>query len=222
MNWPRIFWGAKVDRSNAKSIQLSEGGFRRKVDVVPSHWFDSVDYQKYQDDVFRGVGVVNKNTKESLHNYPFLFRHRIEQKGKETDDGAKMAIRLLKNISADSQKDFSTSSYDIASVVFHCPSHMIVRYIARDLAVLSGISAFLNQLAANRPAAEALMSPDGTRKIFDKGEKWGSFLTLAENASQLAREVERELVGPSLLMDRDFGQVLKSLNESKIPVPPTY
>ena len=96
MNWPRIFWGAKVDRSNAKSIQLSEGGFRRKVDVVPPHWFDSVDYQKYQDDVFRGVGVVNKHTKESLHNYPFLFRHRIEQKGKETNDGAKMAIRLLK------------------------------------------------------------------------------------------------------------------------------
>lgn len=216
------FWGAKIDRSNAKSIQLSEGGFRRKVDVVPSHWFDSVNYQTYQNEVFRGVCIVNKNTKESHRNYPFLFRHHIDQKGKETDDGAKMAIRLLKNLSADSQKDLSISSYDIASVVFHCPSHVIGRHVARDLAILSGISAFLNQLAANRSQAEALMSPDGTRKIFDKSEKWGSFLTLAGNTSQLAREVERELVGPQLLMDRDFGQVLKSLNESKIPVVPTY
>lgn len=216
------FWGAKVDRSNAKSIQLSEGGFRRKVDVVPSYWFDSSDYQKYQSDIFRGVGVVNKDTKESHHNYPFLFRHHIDQKGKETDGGAKMAIRLLKNLSADSQKDLSFSSYDIASAVFHCPSNMIGRHVARDLAILSGISAFLNQLAANRSQAEALMSPDGTRKIFDKSEKWGSFLTLAGNTSQLAREVERELVGPSFLMDRDFGQVLKSLNESNIPVVPIY
>ncbi len=212
----------KIDRSNAKSIQLSEGGFRRKVDVVPSHWFDSVNYQTYQNEIFRGVCIVNKNTKESHRNYPFLFRHHIDQKGKETDDGAKMAIRLLKNLSADSQKDLSISSYDIASVVFHCPSHVVGRHVARDLAILSGISAFLNRLAANRSQAEALMSPDGTRKIFDKSEKWGSFLTLAGNIFQLAREVERELVGPSFLMDRDFGQVRKSLNESKIPVVPTY
>ncbi|WP_375263582.1 hypothetical protein, partial [Palleronia sp.] len=146
----------------------------------------------------------------------------LDQKGKETDGGAKMAIRLLKNLSADSEKDLSISSYDIASVVFHCPSHVIVRHVARDLAILSGVSAFLNQLAADRSQAEALMSPDGTRKIFDKSEKWGSFLRLAGNTSQLAREEERDLVGPSFLMERDLGQVLKSLNESKIPVVPTY
>ena len=216
------FWGATVDRSNAKSIQLSEGGFRRKVDVVPSHWFDSVDYQKYQNEIFRGVGIVNKNTKEVHHNFPFLFRHHIDQKGKDTDDGAKMAIRLLKNLSADSEKDLEISSYDIASLVYHCPSHAIMRHVARDLAILSGTSAFLNQLASNRSYAETLMSPDGTRKIFDKSEKWSSFVTLVRNISQLAREVERELVGPSALMDRDFGQVLKSLNESKIPLVPSY
>ncbi|EYD71418.1 hypothetical protein [Limimaricola hongkongensis] len=216
------FWGAKVDRSNAKSIQLSEGGFRRKVDVVPSHWFDSVDYQRYQNEIFRGVGVINKDTKERHHNYPFLFRHHIDKKGKDTYGGAKMAIRLLKSLSADSKKDLTISSYDIASVVFHCPSNSIMRHVARDLAILSGISAFLNQLAVNRSQAEALMSPDGTRKIFDKSKKWNSFLTLVANTFQLAREVERELVGPSFLLDRDFSQVLKSLNESKIPIVPNH
>jgi len=216
------FWGATIDKTNAKSIQLSDGAFRRKVDVVPSHWFDSVDYQQHRHEVFLGIGIIDKHTKENHHNYPFLFRHHIDQKGAETDGGAKMAIRLLKNLSADSQKELAISSYDIASLVFHCPPHTIAREVARDLAIISGISAFLNQLAANRSEAETLMSPDRTRRIFDKSEKWNSLLTLAENTSQLAREVERELVGPSIFMDRDFGQVLKSLNESRIPVVPTY
>lgn len=216
------FWGATIDTANAKSIQLSAGAFRRKVDVVPSYWFDSADYQRYQQASYRGVGIVDKNTKLSIYNYPFLFRYRIDQKGQETNDGAKMAIRLLKNLSADSEKDLSVSSYDIASLVFHCPSHTIMREIARDLAILSGISAFLNALSTDRATADTLMAPDGTRKIFDKPEKWNSFLALARNASQLAREVEREIVGPSIFLDREFGEVLKHLNESQIPLVPSY
>lgn len=40
----RRFWGAKVDKTPAKSIALSEGAFRRKVDVVPANWLDTATY----------------------------------------------------------------------------------------------------------------------------------------------------------------------------------
>ena len=66
------------------------------------------------------------------------------------------------------------------------------------------------------------MSPDGIRKIVDKAEKWSSFLTLARNTAQLAREVVRELVGPGILMERSYAEVLKRLNEAKIPLVPQF
>ena len=216
------FHGANVDRSNAKSIQLTGGAFRRKVDVVPSYWHDSNDYQEYQNEIFRGVGVVDKNARSAIINYPFLFRHCIDRKGAETNDGAKMAIRLLKNLSEDSERERRVSSYDIAGIVYHCPAASITREVARDLAILSGISRFLNMLVADRATAETLVSPDRTRKIFDEPGKWRSFEVLAKNTAQLAREVERELVGPRSLFDRPYEEVLKQLNDSKIAPVPTF
>ena len=48
---------------------------------------------------------------------------------------AKMAIRLLKNVKSDMDEEISLSSYDIASLMFHCPDNLIQRYVARDLSI---------------------------------------------------------------------------------------
>jgi len=216
------FWGATVDKSNAKSIQLSEGGFRRKVDVVPSHWFDSIDYQKFSNEIFRGVAVIDKFTREQMNNFPFLFAHHISQKAESTSDGARMAIRLLKNVKSDMDEDIALSSYDIASLVFHCPDALIQHYIARDLSILSGTQGWINRLCNDRTRSEALMTPDGTRRIIDKAEKWNGLGVLSKNLTELAREVDNEVAGPYLWGDRDLDDIRKHLNESQIPLVPTY
>ena len=166
------FWGAFIDTKNAKSIQISEGSFRRKVDVVPSHWFDSDDYQRYNREVYRGVSIVNKFTKESSENFPFLFRHHIEEKSLTTNGGAKMAIRLCKNIKSDQDEDNALSSYDIASVIFHCPAAYIINHAGRELSVLAGTQRWFQELSQNRDLTEELITPDGTRKIIDDTRKW--------------------------------------------------
>ena len=66
------FRAARIDTSGAKSIQLTGGSLRRKVDVVPSYWFDSVDYQISGNRKHRGVFVVEKETEKRILNYPFL------------------------------------------------------------------------------------------------------------------------------------------------------
>lgn len=214
------FPAATVDRSNGKSIQLSEGSFRRKVDVVPSNWFDSVDYQAHKNEIFRGVSVVDKFTRETSDNFPFLFAHHINQKGLATNDGAKMAIRLLKNIKSDSDDDIELSSYDIASLIFHCPDNQIMRHVARDLSILSGTESWLSGLCGARQFAEDLMTPDKTRRILDKPEKWDGLCLLSKNLTALSREVDREIAGPYVFGDRDLGDVRKNLNESQIPLVP--
>lgn len=216
------FWGATVDKSNAKSIQLSDGSFRRKVDVVPSCWFDSVDYQHHNNEVYRGVSVMDKFTKTKTDNYPFLFAHHILQKSAATSEGAQMAIRLLKNIKSDMDEDITLSSYDIASFIFHCPDVLIQRVVARDLSILSGTQSWLSGLCNDRARAEALMAPDGTRRILDKPDKWNGLGVLSKNLNALAREVDNELAGPYVFGDREFDEVRKHLNESQIPLVPSY
>jgi hypothetical protein len=216
------FWGATVDKSNAKSIQLSEGGFRRKVDVVPSNWFDSIDYQRHKSEIYRGVTVVDKFTTQTTDNFPFLFAHHISQKAVLTSEGARMAIRLLKNVKSDMDEDISLSSYDIASLIFHCPDNLIQRYVARDMAILAGTQRWINELTNDRTRSEALMTPDGTRHIIDKAEKWNGLGILSKNLTELAREVDNELAGPYLWGDRNLDDIRKHLNESQIPLVPTY
>lgn len=212
------FWGAKVDKTNAKSIQLSEGGFRRKVDVVPSNWYDSVSYQLYGTETYRGVEIVNKFTREVIANYPFLYMEHIRQKAKATNEGARMAIRLSKNLKNDADDDISLSSYDIGSIFFHCPNGYITSQVARDLLVLSGAEQWLSELAANRQYAESFDTPDGTRKILDSADKWTGLVRLSREMTALAQEVEKEIVGPFRFDTPDRLTIRKRLNENTIPV----
>ncbi len=112
----RRFHGATIDKSNAKSIELSEGAFRRKVDVVPSCWYDSAEFQRTLDERLRAVEILDKYSMTLIKNFPFLYMHEIDQKGLSTNGGSKMAIRLAKNVKNDSDAEIELSSYDIGSL----------------------------------------------------------------------------------------------------------
>lgn len=216
------FPAATVDRAHPKSIQLSGGSFRRKVDVVPSHWFDSANYQLYKQEIYRGITIVDKFSGVTTDNYPFLFAHHIHQKALATNEGVRMAIRLLKNLKNDTEDTIKLSSYDIASLMFHCPVQQIMRATARDLLILSGTESWLSGLCGNRYHSEQLMTPDGTRRILDNPEKWTGLCLLSRNLTELSREVDQEIVGPYFSGYRDLGDVRKNLNESQVPLVPDF
>jgi len=218
----RRFWGATVDKTPAKSIALSDGGFRRKVDVVPANWLDSADYQRSLDEASRGVEIVNKYTLEHIENYPFRYIAEIEAKAGLTNDGARMGIRLAKNLKNDSDADIELSSYDIGSLIYHCPSRYITHQVARDLMVLSGVERWLDELSKDRSTAIALMTPDKTRRILDEDAKWTGLLRLASDVTDLAKAVEKELVGPYYFDHSDRETIRKHLNENAIPLAPEF
>lgn len=216
----RRFWGAKIDKSPAKSIQLSEGAFRRKVDVVPANWYDTAEYQKTLDESFRGVQVVDKYTGEHIENYPFLYIQRIKDKAAQTNEGARMGIRLVKNVKNDDETEIALSSYDIGSLLYHCPSAYITHSVARDLVILSGVERWFDHLASNKSFALELMTPDRTRRILDSDGKWRGLVHLSIELTALAKDVERELSGPFYLQPPDRETLRKRLDESKIPIIP--
>lgn len=207
---------ATVDNTGAKSISLSGGGFRRKVDVVPSYWFDSANYQATGDEASRGIMVVDRNTQESIQNFPFIYMTEIKSKATATNDGARMAIRLAKNVKNDSDTDIALSSYDIGSIFYHCPSQQIFHYLARDLLVLAGAESWIAHLSANRPYAESLKTPDGTRKIIDSTDKWIGLQRLSAEMTSLAEEVDREIRSPYVI-NSSKDELRKRLMDRSIP-----
>lgn len=83
---------AEVDINGAKSISLSGGSFRRKVDVVPANWHDTVAYQLYEHKHLREIYVLDKHKLERTKNSPFIFMHQINQKDVITQGGTKKVI----------------------------------------------------------------------------------------------------------------------------------
>lgn len=216
----RRFWGATVDKTPAKSIQLSDGGFRRKVDVVPANWLDTAGYQQTLEEAKRGVQIVNKYTREHISNYPFVYISEIKSKALQTNEGARMGIRLAKSIKNDAEADIGLSSYDIGSLIYHCPNEYITHQVARDLMVLSGVEQWFDELSRDYTRASSLMTPDGTRRILDGKEKWDGLVKLSSELTELARSVERELASPYDYMPVDRETLRKRLKENSIPLAP--
>ena len=53
---PVAFPAADVDKSGAKAVKISGGSLPRSVDVVPSHWLDSIEYQSSGREIDRSRG----------------------------------------------------------------------------------------------------------------------------------------------------------------------
>lgn len=189
----RRYWGATVDISGNKSIKLSGGSFRRVVDVVPAHWNDTVNFQQTGNEADRGVCILDKSIAETIFNLPFLHINRIEHKDMNTRGGARRSIRLLKNLKADTDRAIDLSSYDIAALMWHADNALITVQPGYELAVLAGTDAHLSQLASDYARTAQLMTPDNTRKIIDRPDKFTALVALSAEVSALADTVLVEL-----------------------------
>lgn len=191
------FPAVKVDKTGAKSIALSGGSLRRKVDVVPSHWHDSVSYQQSFAKHDREVRILNKHDLCMIANRPFLYMKKIEDKDQRTTGGAKKAIRLLKNIKNDSTQEIKLTSYDIAALVWHMNDSALNKPYYLELSIVAEMQKHLQLLVDNPYYAQTLDVPDQSRKIFDTADKLRSLKILKLEVDELANDIAHE-IGPVL------------------------
>lgn len=183
---------AQVDKSGAKAVSISGGSLPRSVDVVPAHWLDSLDYQVTENENERGIEIYNKYTYQTIVNYPFLHISRIKQRCISIGGGLRKAIRLCKNVKADSDRDIKLPSFDIAAMMYH--ADMSALWIGQhlELAVLAETQRFLDMLATGQEYAKTLMVPDGSRAIFDTPEKITALVQLSHEMDDLLKNVYQE------------------------------
>ena len=54
------YYEAEVDCTNSKSISMEGGSLRRKVDIVPSCWYHTHEYQRTRLERDAGIKIYNK------------------------------------------------------------------------------------------------------------------------------------------------------------------
>jgi len=189
------FPAAFVDTSGGKAITISGGSLARPVDVVPSHWYDTIDYQSSGQERDRGVTILNKKVPETIDNLPFLHIHRVSERDRQALAGLKKAIRLCKNVKNDACEEgkiIAFPSFDIAATMYHADIGALSNGKFYELAILAETQRFLDELYHNPDKAKSLMLPDGSRKIFDTEPKYSGLKTLSIEMDDLAREVAKE------------------------------
>jgi len=186
---------AIVDTSGGKAIAMSGGSLARPVDVVPSHWHDTFEYQSSRAAHDRGVTILDKKVPMTIANLPFLHIQRVNERDKSTFGGLKKAIRLCKNVKSDATDDgkrINFPSFDIAATMYHADIAGIQAGLIRELAILAETQRFLDELYHDEAKAKSLLVPDGSRRIFDTEEKYQGLRTLSYEMDELAKEVAKE------------------------------
>lgn len=159
---------AKVDSSGSKSITVQGGSLRRKIDVVPSNWYNTNEYAATRNKVFRGVQILDAVTRERLKNTPFLHNERIDRRDRRTGGGLRKAARLMKSLKYDTET-VDLSSYDIVSIAYNIPDWQLSVPRNEELRILDVCLEFCVRLVREDAERMAIDVPDGHRKVFAPG-----------------------------------------------------
>jgi len=186
---------ADVDTAGGKAVNISGGSLARPVDVVPSYWHDTADYQRTRQKHDRSVCIMDKKVPTTIENMPFRHIKRITDQDVATLHSLKKSIRLCKHVKNDAIEEGTSiglPSFDIAATMYHADIAALRVGAGYELAVLAETQRHLDHLACNFDHARTLSVPDGSRKIFDTEAKLRGLHSLSLEMDDLAREVAKE------------------------------
>lgn len=162
-----VFYTANVDNSGKYSINVTGGSLKRKVDIVPSCWDITNKYLSDPKDYNKGIRVFDARSENPITNYPFYNNQLIEDKDLVCSGNFRKAVRLVKTLKADSERNLEVSSYDITSLLYHMSN---AKYLVGNqlLAIVRNIREHFTYYCNNPLLFASLPVADGTRKISDK------------------------------------------------------
>jgi hypothetical protein len=197
------FPAAKVDASGSKSIVVTGGSLTRKVDVVPSNWFDTNDYASNKNRVYRGVQILDAHAKQRLENTPFLHNAWVNYRDGETGGGLRKAARLLKSLKFDSEA-VDLTSYDLVAIAYNMPTGHLSVQKGQELSLLGACSDYVRTLQMDAALRSSIPVPDGHRKVFEP-----EHATIA-GLNQLAAEIERLVADVLTENKRSFARLAEA------------
>lgn len=160
----------QVDNSKAKSIQVFPTNPKRKVDVVPANWINTLDYQTTSNEKYRGVHLYNKDNHSREKDFPFLHISNVKAKDSIVNGGLAKLVRLLKTLKVDADYQIDLSSFEITSIVYDMDNFTLTKPKYQELLLLNEGSKQLDKLINNKSHRENLMSPNNKEVVFGTSE----------------------------------------------------
>jgi len=183
---------ANLDCSGCKSITIEGGSLTRTVDVVPSNWYITNKYTETQNEIYRGVEILDTSVPRRLANTPFLHNAWIEYKDNNTGGGLRKAARLMKSLKYDCES-IELSSYDIVSLAFNMPDTYLNYPRGSELLLLSSCLDYCREVLRNSVLRNSLKVPDGHRNVFaERHATENGLAQLVYELDALASDVLRE------------------------------
>jgi hypothetical protein len=199
------FPAADVDEAGSTAINVTGGSLSREVDVVPASWYDTSDYQRTGEKVYRGVKVFNKETGGFVANTPFLHKRRIELRDQSTYGGLRKACRLMKSLMYDSEGRVEMSSYNIVGIAYNIPEQDLIAPAPRELVILESCFELCQRLAADEGVRSRLLVPDGHRCVFGDGP--GASLSQVHALTKELDGLRRDVVSDNV---RSFRRLIEA------------
>lgn len=201
---------AEHNDEGSRAIRLSGASLTRQVDVVPASWYDTNEYTRTKDRVYRGVKVFDSKRGEFKANTPFLHQRRIEDRDQETRGGLRKAIRLMKTLMYDSDGRSDISSYNICGIAFNiAPANLAVQR-PRELAIVEACHEYCQRLLLDTTERDRIFVPDGHRKVFG-GEDGATMVQLSAIAKEIS-DLRTEIL-------RDNARSIRQLVEASVQYP---
>lgn len=204
----RRFYAADVDTSGSKSITLSGGSLKRVIDVVPSHWHDTLDWKQSGNITHRKICILDSHTDTKVTNLPFMHINRIAEKCGRSNGALRKVIRLLKNLRYDADTEINLSSYDIASIAWHMTEAELQVPFGVDLLLVERARTHLKMIIDNELYRRVLQVPNGTRLIYNDPKVLTGTKHLYAELDQLAKDIANELDPYAALYHRVPSQIL--------------
>jgi hypothetical protein len=192
----------QVDDSNSKSIKVFPTNPKRKVDVVFSNWYNSNEYEKLRNEIYRGVKIYDRDTNTRKIDFPFLQASAINSKDIQVLGNLKKLIRLMKTLKVDADYEINLSSFEISSCLYSIPNPDL--YILNDfqLRLLPIASQQLNLLVTDDEYRNNILSPNGKEKVFKASDnKVIELKKLKLEIDELIADLKEELQTNQLLIE---------------------
>ncbi|MGL4333775.1 MAG: hypothetical protein ACRCSC_01790 [Lactococcus garvieae] len=192
------YYEATVDCSGNKSIALSGGSLKRKVDIVPACWYHTHDYQKSSLKHDKEVKIYHKANHELVGNKPFMHIKKVNDKDLAYSGNLKKVTRLMKNLVADmpnhqKERAAKLSSYDLTALAYSMDDKLCCQpYMS--LALVEKLRAYLFLLVSSKPLRDGIWVPDGSRKVFNEATKLEALQIISSEVDDLAKAIYKDIV----------------------------
>jgi len=149
----------EVDNSNEKCISIFNKALNRKVDIVFAFWYNTVRFNETNDEYYRGVKF---KTSQIQADYPFAHIKLVNDKGDNTLDGSRKAIRLLKSLKEDCDTSLKNiKSFHLTTIVHSIENTLLNFTPGNEIKIAQALSTKIADILDNPQYRKSIKSPNG-------------------------------------------------------------